>query len=39
MEYEISSFTSLDSHKAERDINHWLIAMTKPGDETMPVTE
>ena len=33
MEYEMSTFTSLDAHKAERDINHWIIAMNKPGSD------
>ena len=39
MDYEISSYTDLDSHKAERDVNHWMIIMNKPGDTVMPVTQ
>ncbi|XP_013383002.1 cilia- and flagella-associated protein 161 [Lingula anatina] len=36
-EYEITSFTSLDSHKAEKDINHMHIVMGVPGDDVYPV--
>ncbi|XP_028823248.1 cilia- and flagella-associated protein 161 [Denticeps clupeoides] len=32
-EYEITAHTLLDSHKAERDGNHWLIATSDPGNQ------
>lgn len=31
-EHEISAFTDLDSHKAEKFSNHWLLTMNVPGD-------
>ena len=31
-EFEVSSFTSLDSHKAENNTNHWKIVMNVPGE-------
>ncbi|XP_050399892.1 cilia- and flagella-associated protein 161 isoform X1 [Patella vulgata] len=34
-EYEISSHTSLNSHKAEEDFNIWTITMGVPGDSMM----
>ncbi|CAL8355589.1 unnamed protein product [Lota lota] len=30
-EYEVTAHTFLDSHKAETDSNHWLIATSDPG--------
>jgi len=36
-EFEISAHTYLDSHRAEMDINHWMIVMGVPGDEIYPV--
>ncbi|CAL8324821.1 cilia- and flagella-associated protein 161 [Gadus morhua] len=30
-EYEVTAHTFLDSHKAENDNNHWLIATSDPG--------
>ncbi len=41
-EYEIVAHTYLDSHKAEKDVNHWLIKTGHPGDPsgtaaTLPV--
>ncbi|XP_072551114.1 cilia- and flagella-associated protein 161 [Salminus brasiliensis] len=32
-EYEIVAHTFLDSHKAERDSNHWLFVTADPGQE------
>uniref|UniRef100_A0A4W5JUC2 Uncharacterized protein n=1 Tax=Hucho hucho TaxID=62062 RepID=A0A4W5JUC2_9TELE len=29
-EYEVTAHTFLDSHKAERDINHWLLLTADP---------
>jgi len=37
-EFEISTFTDLDSHKAEKFTNHWLMTMNVPGDPILPVT-
>ena len=37
-EYEVSGCTQLDSHKAEEDVNHWMMQMSVPGDHTMCVT-
>jgi len=31
-EFEVSSFTDLDSHKAEKESNHWLLALAPPAD-------
>ncbi|KAK3096717.1 hypothetical protein FSP39_002636 [Pinctada imbricata] len=36
-EYEISCHTYLDSHRAEKDVNHWMLMMGVPGDEVYPV--
>lgn len=36
MEYEVSTFTRLDTHKAEDNANHWVITMQVPGDNSMP---
>lgn len=36
-EYEISSHTYLDSHRADMEQNHWQIVMGVPGDEIYPV--
>ncbi|KAF7699415.1 cilia- and flagella-associated protein 161 [Silurus meridionalis] len=32
-ESEITAHTFLDSHKAERDCNHWMLMTAAPGDE------
>ena len=37
-EYEVSGCTKLDTHKAEEDVNHWMMLMSVPGDHTMSVT-
>lgn len=37
-EYEISACTMLDSHRAEKEQNHWMIVMGVPGDDIYPVT-
>lgn len=34
-EYEVSTFTKLDSHRAEEDYNHWVVSMQAPGDSSM----
>lgn len=34
MEYEVVACTDLDSHRAEKDVNHWLIKTGHPGDPT-----
>ncbi|CAC5412269.1 Cilia- and flagella-associated protein 161 [Mytilus coruscus] len=36
-EYEISCNTYLDSHRADKEVNHWMIIMGVPGDEIYPV--
>lgn len=36
-EYEVSSHTYLDSHRAEKEVNHWMIVMGVPGDPVYPV--
>ncbi|OWF53296.1 cilia- and flagella-associated protein 161-like [Mizuhopecten yessoensis] len=36
-EYEISANTYLDSHKAEKDVNRWMLVMGVPGDEICPI--
>ncbi|KAL4227696.1 hypothetical protein ACF0H5_013131 [Mactra antiquata] len=36
-EYEITACTMLDSHRAEKEQNHWMIIMGVPGDEICPV--
>ncbi|XP_069137746.1 cilia- and flagella-associated protein 161-like [Argopecten irradians] len=36
-EYEISAHTFLDSHRAEKDVNRWMVLMGVPGDEIRPV--
>ncbi|KAJ8304691.1 hypothetical protein KUTeg_018274 [Tegillarca granosa] len=36
-EYEISCNTYFDSHRAEKDVNHWMIMMGVPGDTVYPV--
>lgn len=38
-EYEITAHTMLDSHKAEKEQNHWMIVMGVPGDDIYPVLE
>ena len=38
-EYELSAHTMFDSHKAEKENNHWMIVMGAPGDEIYPVLE
>lgn len=38
-EYEISTHTFLDSHKAEEDRNHFMIVMGVPGSFVEPVPE
>ena len=38
-EYEISTHTLLDSHKAEKEPNHWMFVMGVPGDNVYPVLE
>lgn len=37
-EYEITAHTMLDSHRAEKEQNHWMLVMGVPGDEIYPVT-
>lgn len=37
-EYEITANTMLDSHRAEKEQNHWMIVMGVPGDPVYPVT-
>ncbi|XP_045156573.1 cilia- and flagella-associated protein 161-like [Mercenaria mercenaria] len=37
-EYEMSACTMLDSHRAEKEQNHWMFVMGVPGDEVCPVT-
>lgn len=32
-EYEVTAHTYLDSHKAERDLNHWLLVTRNPGKD------
>lgn len=36
-EYEVSCHTYLDSHRAEQDVNHFMIMMGVPGDDVYPV--
>ncbi|KAL3866700.1 hypothetical protein ACJMK2_043981 [Sinanodonta woodiana] len=38
-EYEITSHTYLDSHRAEKEVNHWMIIMGVPGDPVYPVMQ
>lgn len=38
-EYEITAHTMLDSHRAEKEPNHWMIVMGVPGDNVYPVLE
>lgn len=38
-EYEITTCTMLDSHRAEKEQNHWMFVMGEPGDVIYPVTE
>ncbi|MBN3296319.1 CF161 protein, partial [Amia calva] len=38
-EYEVTSQTYLDSHKAERDANHWLFVTANPGEEGQTITD
>lgn len=37
-EYEITACTMLDSHRAEKEQNHWMVVMGVPGDDVCPVT-
>jgi len=36
-EYEITACTKLDSHRAEKEQNHWMITLGVPGDDVYPV--
>lgn len=36
-EYEISAHTNLDSHKADKPVNRWMIVMASAGDPTYPL--
>jgi len=38
-EHEISAFTDLDSHKAEKSSNHWLLTMNVPGDPVLSLPD
>ncbi|XP_076848978.1 cilia- and flagella-associated protein 161 [Brachyhypopomus gauderio] len=38
-EYEITAHTLRDSHKAERDSNHWLFVPADPGEHVGPITQ
>lgn len=38
-EFELSTHTFLDSHKAETDQNHWMMVMQVPGSNIQPVAE
>ncbi|XP_038078800.1 cilia- and flagella-associated protein 161-like [Patiria miniata] len=35
-EYELVAYTDLDSHKAEKDVNHWIIQTGHPPEPTGP---
>ncbi|XP_072038103.1 cilia- and flagella-associated protein 161-like [Amphiura filiformis] len=37
-EYEVVAYTDLDSHKAEKDVNHWLIKTGHPGEPSTMAT-
>ena len=36
---EMTAATKLDSHKAEKDVNHWLMVVREPKDVHHPVTD
>lgn len=36
-EYEMTTYTDLDSHKAEKDVNHSLFVLGVPGHDVYPV--
>ena len=36
-EYEVAAHYYLDSHKAEKDVHHWMITMGVPGSDVMSV--
>lgn len=38
-EYELSAHTFLDSHKAERDNNHWLFFMAHPANQNQSLMQ
>lgn len=38
-EYEITACTQLDSHRAEKEQNHWMVVMGVPGDDIYPVSQ
>ncbi|XP_046891033.1 cilia- and flagella-associated protein 161 isoform X2 [Hypomesus transpacificus] len=38
-EYEVVAQTFLDSHKAERDVNHWLLVTSDPAGEGLTLLE
>ncbi len=38
-EYELSAHTFLDSHKAERDNNHWLFLMAHPANQNQSLMQ
>ncbi|XP_062316648.1 cilia- and flagella-associated protein 161 isoform X2 [Osmerus eperlanus] len=38
-EYEVAAQTFLDSHKAERDVNHWLLVTSDPAGEGLTLLE
>ncbi len=37
-EYEIVAYTDLDSHRAEKDVNHWIIQTGHPPEPTGPAS-
>ena len=37
-EYEVVAYTDLDSHKAEKDVNHWLLKTGHPGEPSTTAT-
>ncbi|XP_052373149.1 cilia- and flagella-associated protein 161 isoform X1 [Oncorhynchus keta] len=38
-EYEVTAHTFLDSHKAERDINHWLLLTANPAGDGLTLLD
>lgn len=36
-DYEVSAHTCLDTHKCEKETNHWMFLMKVPGDDIKPV--
>ena len=37
-EYEIVAYTDLDSHRAEKDVNHWIVQTGHPPEPAAPAT-